>query len=55
MGIGATLSVYFDNALTVQIGTGLADQVLTPTFDTRAGGDGAEIMTIQWARCIQIF
>jgi len=52
---GATLSVYFDNALTVQIGTGLADQVLTPTFDTRAGGDGAEIMTIQWARCIQIF
>jgi len=52
---GVTLSVYFDNALTVQIATGLADQVLTPTFDTRAGADGAEIMTIQWARAIQIF
>lgn len=52
---GVTLSAYFDNALTVQIATGLADQVLTPTFDTRAGDDGAEIMTIQWARAIQIF
>jgi len=55
MGNGTTLSAYFDNVLTVEIGTGLADQVLTPTFDTRAGDDGAEIMTIQWARCIQIF
>ena len=52
---GATLSVYFDNSLTVELGTGLPDQVLTPTFDTRAGDDGAEIMTIQWARAIQIF
>lgn len=52
---GVTLSVYFDNSLVVQIATGLADQVLTPTFDTRAGDDGAETMTIQWSRAIQIF
>jgi hypothetical protein len=52
---GATLYVYFDDSLVTSIAEGLADQVLTPTFEARAGADGAEKLTIQWARAIQIF
>lgn len=52
---GVTLYVYFDNSLITSIATGLADQVLTPSFNAAAGADGAEVMTIQWARAIQIF
>jgi hypothetical protein len=52
---GAVLYVRFDDSLVTSIATGLADQVLTPTFVARAGADGAETLTIQWARAIQIF
>ena len=52
---GTVLHVYFDDSLVTSIATGLADQVLTPTFEARAGSDGAEVLTIQWARAIQIF
>lgn len=52
---GTTLYVYFDDSLVTSIATGLADQVLTPTFEARAGADGAEVLTVQWARAIQIF
>ena len=52
---GTTLYVRIDNSLITSIATGLADQVLTPTFEARAGDDGAEILTVQWARAIQIF
>lgn len=52
---GSILHVYFDNSLVTSIATGLADQILTPTFEARAGDDGAEILSVQWARAIQIF
>lgn len=52
---GSTLYVRIDNTLIASISSGLADQVLTPTFEARAGDDGAEALTIQWARAIQIF
>ena len=52
---GTTLYVYFDDVLATSISTGLADQVLSPSFTAVAGDDGAESMSIQWSRAIQIF
>jgi len=52
---GTTLYVYVDDSLVTSIATGLADQVLSPSFTAAAGDDGAELMTVQWARAIQIF
>ena len=52
---GAVLDVYYDNGLITSIATGLADQILTPTFVAVAGSDGAEILTVQWSRAIQLF
>lgn len=51
---GANLSAYYDNALVVTITSGIADQALTPSFDVKAGDDGAEVMDIQWMRAFQL-
>jgi hypothetical protein len=52
-GIG-TLFVYADGTEITTLSTGLADQALTPSFNVRAGDDGAEIASIQWSKAIQI-
>lgn len=51
---GLTLFVYYDDALVVNVTSGLADQALTPSFNIRAGDDGAEVMDIQWIRAFQL-
>jgi hypothetical protein len=51
---GSQLFAYFDNSLVVNITSGLADQALTPSFNIRAGDDGAEVMDIQWLRAFQL-
>jgi hypothetical protein len=50
----STLYAYADGTEIVTISTGLADQALTPSFNVRAGDDGAEIAYIQWSKAIQI-
>jgi hypothetical protein len=49
-----TLTAYADGTEVVSISSGLADQALTGSFNVRAGDDGAEIASIQWAKAIQI-
>jgi len=51
---GSTLYVYVDNSLVTSITSGLADQALTPSFNVRAGDDGAEVLYVKWARAIMI-
>jgi hypothetical protein len=51
---GATLYAYVDNQEIVSISSGLADQALTPSINVRAGDDGAEQLSVQWMRAIQI-
>jgi len=51
---GAVLYVYVDGVEIGSVATGLADQALTPSINVRAGDDGAEILSIQWMRAIQI-
>lgn len=51
---GASLSAYYDNALVVTITSGIADQDITPSFNVRAGDDGAEIFDIQWMRAFKL-
>ena len=50
---GTLLHAYFDDVLLTSISSGIADQVLTPSLNVRAGDDGAEVYTIYWIRAIQ--
>ena len=51
---GSNLSAYYDNSLVVTITSGIADQDITPSFNVRAGDDGAEIFDIQWIRAFKL-
>jgi hypothetical protein len=42
----STLYAYVDGTEITTISTGLADQALTPSFNVRAGDDGAEILSV---------
>lgn len=48
------LYAYVDGVEIGSVASGLADQALTPSFNIKAGDDGAEIMYVTWARAIQI-
>jgi hypothetical protein len=50
----STLYAYVDGTEITTISTGLADQALTPSFNVRAGDDGAEILSVAWSKAIQI-
>jgi hypothetical protein len=51
---GSDLFAYYDNSLVVRITSGIANVAMTPSFNIRAGDDGAEVMDIQWIRAFQL-
>jgi len=51
---GSALYAYADGTLVGSVTSGVADQALTPSIEARAGDDGAEILSVQWMRAIQI-
>jgi len=51
---GSKVSGYVDGVLVGTFGSDITTEVLTPSFNFRAGSAGAKTMTLHWMRAIQV-